>query len=81
MSLDHIDINQVVKVQAIRGGWGIRQRLGQLGIHVGDLLIIKRSGALGGPLLLQIHNMEIAVGRGMAKKIIVEPIKSESRKE
>ena len=43
--------NQVAVVQ-INGGWGIQQRLNQLGIHPGDRIEVKRNGILGGPVLM-----------------------------
>jgi len=77
MSLDNSAVNQVVRVREIMGGWRIRQRLNQLGIHVGDALMVKRSGMFGGPILINIHDTDVAIGRGMARKILVEPMKSE----
>jgi ferrous iron transport protein A len=81
MSLDNSIVNQKVKVCDICGGWGIRQRLNQLGVHVGDIVMVKRSGMLGGPILIHVHDTDVAIGRGMARKILVEPIKSEITKE
>lgn len=73
MSLDNSKTNQVVRVKTIIGGWGIRQRLNQIGVHVGDTLMVKRSGMLGGPILISVHDSDVAIGRGMARNIIVEP--------
>jgi len=71
-TLDHIERSNEVIVQKIEGGWGLRQRLNQMGIHVGDTILVKRSGILGGPIHIQIHGMDVALGRGMARKIIVK---------
>lgn len=65
-------VGDTVRVVEIQGGWGFRQRLFQLGIHEGDTLVVKRSGILGGPILVEVHGTEIALGRGMAKRILVE---------
>lgn len=70
--LDLAPINSRVKVVKILGGWGIRQRLGQLGVHPGDVMLVKRSGALGGPIMVNIHNADVALGRGMARKVLVQ---------
>ncbi len=51
--------------------WGARQRLSQMGIHVGDTLTVKRSAVLGGPLVIEVHGSEVALGRGMAKQVVV----------
>ena len=72
MSLDRVQKAIQVEVVSIHGGWGIRHRLNAMGIHQGDLLVIKRSGIMGGPILIQVHGMEVALGKGMARKIIVQ---------
>ena len=71
MTLDNIEKGREVQVVEIGGGWGIRQRLNRMGIHPGDLLLVKRSGIIGGPILVQVHGMEVALGRGMARKVMV----------
>ena len=65
---------QKVRVRAVLGGWGIRQRLQQVGLHVGEEVVVKRSAAFGGPLLLLVHGSEIALGRRMAKHVLVEAL-------
>ena len=79
MSLDHTIVNQVVRIVEISGGWFVRQRLSQLGINVGDILKIKRSGMHGGPVLIRVHDIDIALGLGIAHKIIVETVNVEGR--
>jgi ferrous iron transport protein A len=72
MTLDQINENRRTKVVDIQGGAGIRQRLGQMGIHPGDEMTILRYGALRGPILIEVHGSQAALGRGIASKIIVE---------
>ena len=71
MTLDKVKINQVVKIEHIDGGRGIRQRLNQMGLFEGSFVKIRRESALGGPLVLEHNNSEIAIGRGMARRIMV----------
>ncbi len=71
LTLDSVPKGKEVKIVEIRGGWGIRQRLNQLGINIGDRVFVKRSGIMGGPILVHVHGTEVALGRGMAKKVIV----------
>ncbi len=71
-TLDQIYENRKAKVIDIQGGSGIRQRLSQMGIHPGDIITMLRYGALRGPLLIEIHGSQVALGRGIASKIIVE---------
>jgi ferrous iron transport protein A len=71
-TLDQIYENRIVKVIGIQGGLGVRQRLNQMGIHPGDTITIVRHGALGGPILIEVQGSQVALGRGVASKLIVE---------
>lgn len=71
-TLNLVGVKSRIQVVEISGGWGVRQRLSQLGIHPGDIMIVKRSGIFGGPLVVNVHNTDVALGRGMAKKVIVQ---------
>jgi len=72
MTLDQVYENRKAKVIDIKGGSGIRQRLSQMGIHPGDEITMLRYGALRGPILIEIHGSQVALGRGIASRIIVE---------
>ena len=71
LTLDSVPKEKEVKIVEIVGGWRIRQRLNQMGINTGDMIFVKRSGIMGGAILIQVHGTEVALGRGMAKKVIV----------
>ncbi len=71
MTLDQIPTEKYVKIDIIEGGTWVKQRLQNLGIHVGDSIYIKRGAIFGGPILVTINNSTIAIGRGMARKIAV----------
>jgi ferrous iron transport protein A len=71
-TLNQIYENRKAKVVDIQGGAGIRQRLSQMGIHPGDIITMLRYGPLHGPILIEIHGRQVALGRGIASKIIVE---------
>jgi ferrous iron transport protein A len=43
-----------------------------MGIHPGDTITMLRVGALGGPILIEVHSSQVALGRGIASKVIVE---------
>lgn len=72
VTLDQLYQNKRAKVIDIQGGQGIRQRLSQMGIHPGDVITILRYGALGGPILIEVHGSQVALGRGIAARITVE---------
>ena len=71
LTLDQVELGLEVKVIEIQGGWGIRNRLNKMGIHPGDRVTVRRSGVMGGPILIRVHGMEVALGRGMARKVTV----------
>jgi len=73
LTLDRGQINSEMIVTRINGGQGIRRKLNNMGIHVNDTIVVKRSGIMRGPILVQIHSMEMALGRRMAKAIEVRP--------
>lgn len=53
-------------------GERLRSRLLKYGLHLGDRVRVLRSAPLGGPLLVEVNGREIAVGRELAEKILVE---------
>lgn len=61
-----------VRVIDFDGGIYLRSKLTQYGIYPGDCLRLLRKAPLGGPLLVACNDREIALGRGVADKIIVE---------
>lgn len=72
--LDQVYENKKARVVDVQGGWGIRRRLGQMGIHSGDIVTVLRYGPLGGPILIEVHGFQVALGRGIASRIIVEEV-------
>jgi ferrous iron transport protein A len=73
-TLAQVHENNKAKVIDIQGGQRMRQRLGEMGIHPGDIVTILRYGALRGPILIEIHGSQVALGRGIASKILVEEV-------
>ena len=73
-SLDQVQEGNKVKVKEIKGGRSVRQRLAEMGVHPGDIVGIIRSSVFGGPLLIDIRDSEVAIGRSVAQKIEVEVV-------
>jgi Fe2+ transport system protein FeoA len=48
------------------------RRLRQYGLHIGDEIRVLRTAPLGGPLLVEVNGRELALGRAVAEKILVE---------
>jgi ferrous iron transport protein A len=74
MTLADIENGIQAIVRDIRGGFGVRRRLNHLGVHAGDRIEVIRSGYMGGPILINVHGIELGIGHGMAEKIEVEVV-------
>jgi len=74
MTLDQLSIGANARVVDFVGGPGLYRKLSQMGIHPGDTIVVSGSGAFRGPLLVEIHGIRIALGRGVARRILIEPI-------
>ncbi len=77
MNLLEAENGKVYRIKEIHGGRGLRVRLRTIGLHIGDL-VERISEGFGGPLLIKniSLNTKIAIGKGMAMKIIVEPVEA-----
>lgn len=65
-----------LRIVDILGGHGMRRRLLALGFHKGDLIERNSKAILGGPFLVKSLSCDatVALGRGIAHKILVEII-------
>jgi len=59
-------------VVQIQGGHGMVNRLSALGIRPGKRVTKVSSMLMRGPVTIQVDRMQVAIGFGMAKRIIVE---------
>ena len=60
-----------IRVTRFEAGKGLDIKLRSLGILPGDSARVIRRAPFGGPILVEIHGREIALGRGIAEKIEV----------
>jgi len=74
MVLTEVNAGKIVKIILINGGRDLEGKLRQLGIHPGISLQVLRKAPFHGPVLLALESREIALGHGIAKKILVEGI-------
>jgi len=75
MTLDQLSLGERARVIAVHGGRRLQINLAQMGIHSGDTVVVAGSGAFRGPFLIEIHGIQLALGRGVARRILVEPLK------
>lgn len=59
-------------IRKIEGGYGFQRRLTYLGLRVGKIVKKITSEPLRGPIVVEVDGTCIAIGRGMAEKILVE---------
>ena len=71
--LAHMRSGQSGSVVDILGGHGMIRRLSALGIRPGRRVTKVSSMFMRGPVTIQIGNAQVAIGFGMAMRIIVEP--------
>ncbi len=68
-SLEEGSSAEVVK---ILGGRGIHSRLESLGIYEGVRIKKISKSPFRGPVIIEVKNCKVAIGYGMAKKILVK---------
>ena len=73
MTLRDLPSGSAVRVREVLGPRPLRQRLGGLGIHPGDLVEVVQATILGGPMLIQVHGAEVALGHEQADLVVVDP--------
>ncbi|MCD6216182.1 MAG: FeoA domain-containing protein [Candidatus Aenigmarchaeota archaeon] len=57
-------------IKEIRGGIGMRQRLTKMGIQIDEY--VRKLPSRIGPCLVEVKGSQIAIGRGIANKIIMD---------
>jgi len=70
MPLSMLGTGEKAKIVDVMGGYGIRQRLAVLGLNPG-MKVTMVQNAMRGPVILGVMDSRIALGRGMAQKIVV----------
>ncbi|MGC9516324.1 MAG: FeoA family protein [Methanomicrobiales archaeon] len=73
-NLTQVKSGKKVVIKEISGGFGLKNRFKSLNIREGKEIQVISSGPFRGPLVLNIDGCKVAVGRGMAAKILVEEV-------
>jgi ferrous iron transport protein A len=60
----------VAKIVEIRGGRGLCRRLAELGFNIGGLIRLVKSHSPG-PVVVEVRDSRVAIGRGVAMKVMV----------
>jgi ferrous iron transport protein A len=69
-----IPAGETVRVTGLDGGIRVQSRLIGMGLVAGVRLDVRRNDG-SGPVLVAVGHARIALGRGMAEKVRVEPVK------
>ena len=72
VTLRQMQSGQSGKVAQIQGGYRLVSRLSALGIRPGRRITKVSSMLMQGPVTIQSGNTQVAIGFGMANKIVVE---------
>ena len=72
LTLAEMRTGQTSTVVGVMGGHGLIRRLDALGIRPGRKVTKLSSTLFRGPIILRVNSTQVAVGFGMARKIIVE---------
>jgi Fe2+ transport system protein FeoA len=73
-TLDQLKNGQKATITDINGGRGLIKRLESLNLRKGKEVQKISSAPFRGPIVLEVDGCQLALGRGMAAKVIVEPL-------
>ncbi len=74
LTLNTITPGEKVKIIGIAGGWTGHERLTGLGFRPGLIVEMVAVHPFKGPMVVRMDNTQIAIGRGLARKVIVERV-------
>lgn len=74
MNLTEVPEKAVVIISAMRINQREVGKLSQLGLRVGSEVLVERFAPLGGPVMIRVASREIALGKKLANKILVETV-------
>jgi len=74
ISLTQTRPGQWVRIVSVHGGRWSRQRLYQMGLLPGSIIRVEMVYRPG-PIIVSKGKMRVGIGMGMARRVIVEPIR------
>jgi Fe2+ transport system protein FeoA len=74
VALSSLPEGRRARLVTVEGGAGLRTRLVAMGLRAGAQLRVVHNGGRG-PFVLAIDDCRMVLGRGMANRILVEPVK------
>jgi DtxR family Mn-dependent transcriptional regulator len=80
VSLSELKEGQSGKISFIRGGHTVLQRLLDMGLTPGTKITLIKTAPFEGPIEILVRSSKLAIGRGIASKVFIEPEISEQHK-
>ena len=74
ISLIDLPANKRAKIISVGGGYGLQRKLKTLGIRIGQEVQISSRQPFRGPLTIKVCGSQITLGRGIARRILVEEL-------
>ena len=71
MPLSMVSPGELVQVATVRAGWGLQRRLADMGLTPGVQVRVVNSQRPG-PVVIEIRGSRLALGQGLAHKIMVK---------
>jgi ferrous iron transport protein A len=72
IKLSELTNGKKAKIISLDGGQDLRRKLRTIGIREGKLVKLVTAQPIGGPMVINIDGEQVAIGRGMAQKIMIE---------
>ena len=70
--LTECELGAELIVISVNAGFGAKNRLADLGIVPGTIIIKKKAAPFNGPVEIDVKGSSLVIGRGLALKIIVD---------
>ncbi len=74
LALSELKSGQSGKIQFIRGGHNVLQRLLDMGLTPSTKITLVKAAPFEGPIEVSVRGSKLAIGRGIASKVFVEPL-------
>jgi DtxR family Mn-dependent transcriptional regulator len=79
LALSELKNGQSGKIQFIRGGHTVLQRLLDMGLTPGTKITLLKAAPFEGPIEISVRGSKLAIGRGIASKVFVDPADVEKK--
>jgi Fe2+ transport system protein FeoA len=77
--LADMDVNREGIIYKLAGGAGFQARLQALNIRIGKRIKKISANPFRGPIVVEVDNSRVAIGYGMAQKVMVEVVTQKTR--